>query len=85
MKKLSHLPNISSQLEAKLMAAGIDSPDKLREKGSRNAFMKIKMMDSSACFNMLLSLEGAIQNRLMEELDEATKLELKQYMEIFNR
>jgi len=85
MKKLSHLPNISTQLEAKLMAAGIDSPDKLREKGSRNAFMKIKMMDSSACFNMLLSLEGAIQGRLMEELDEAAKLELKQYMEIFNR
>lgn len=85
MKKLSHLPNISLQLEARLVATGIDTPDKLREKGSRNAFMKIKMMDSSACFNMLLSLEGAIQGRLMEELDEATKLELKQYMEIFNR
>ncbi len=85
MKKLSHLPNISLQLEARLVATGIDTPDKLRQKGSRNAFMKIKMMDSSACFNMLLSLEGAIQGRLMEELDEATKLELKQYMEIFNR
>jgi len=85
MKKLSHLPNISLQLEARLVATGIDTPDKLRQKGSRNAFMKIKMMDSSACFNMLLSLEGAIKGRLMEELDEATKLELKQYMEIFNR
>ncbi|MBE0640248.1 MAG: TfoX/Sxy family DNA transformation protein [Bacteroidales bacterium] len=85
MKKLSHLPNINPQLEAKLLAAGIDSPETLRERGSRNAFMRIKMMDSGACYNMLLSLEGAIQGRLMEELDEQTRLDLKIFMEIFNR
>lgn len=85
MKKLSHLPNINPELEAKLRAAGIDSPEKLRERGSRNVFMKVKMMNSSACYNMLLSIEGAIQGKLMEELDEQTCTDLKLFMEIFNR
>lgn len=85
MKKLSHLPNISSELESKLISSGIETPEELKAKGSRNAFMKVKMMNSSACYNMLLSLEGAIQGKLMEELDEQTKLDLKLFMEIFNR
>lgn len=85
MGKLMHLPNISRELEEKLLAAGIDSPDKLREKGSRNVFVQIKTMDSSACFNMLLSLEGAVQAKLVEELDENVKNELKIFMEIFNQ
>ena len=85
MGKLMHLPNISRELEEKLLAVGIDSPDKLREKGSRNVFVQIKTMDSSACFNMLLSLEGAVQAKLVEELDKNVRNELKIFMEIFNQ
>ncbi len=85
MGKLSNLPNISSDMEAKLTAAGIDTPEKLREKGSRNAFMRVKMIDSAACYNMLLSLEGAIRGQLLEELDSDIRQELKVFMEIFNQ
>lgn len=84
MGKLLHLPNIGQELEKKLLAVGIDSPEGLREKGSRNAFVKIKTIDSSACFNMLLSLEGAVQGLLSDELEGQIVSELKEFMEIFN-
>lgn len=85
MSKLIHLPNIDRDLETKLIHAGIDSPAMLREKGSRHAFVKIKTIDSSACFNTLLALEGAVQGKLAEELGDREIEELKVFMEIFNR
>lgn len=85
MGKLLHLPNISPQLEQKLIAAGIETPELLREKGSRNVFLRIKTLDSSACYNMLLSLEGAVQGLLADDLDEDVKQELRSFMEIFNQ
>lgn len=85
MKKLSHLPNISPEIEAKLHAAGVFSYEELKEKGSRNVFTRIKMNDSGACYNTLLSLEGAIRGKLSDELDASTREELRLFMEIFNR
>ncbi len=85
MGKLLHLPNISQELEKKLLTVGIDSPEMLREKGSRNVFVKIKTIDSSACYNMLMSLEGAIQGMLSDDLDRQTENELMEFMEIFNQ
>ncbi len=85
MGKLLHLPNIDRNLEKKLINSGIDSPWQLREKGSRHVFMKIKSGDSSANFEMLLALEGAMSGVLIDELPEQVVEELKQFMEIFNR
>ena len=85
MNKLLHLPNISRDLEQKLIRAGIEKPEQLREKGSRNVFVKIKSFDSSACYNMLLALEGAIRGVLSDELDNNIKTELKEFLEIFNQ
>ena len=85
MSKLLHLPNINQQLEQKLIAAGIETPEMLREKGSRNVFLKIKTLDSSACYNMLLSLEGAVQGMLADDLEDGIKEELRSFMEIFNQ
>lgn len=85
MNKLIHLPNIDRELELKLTAAGITKPEQLREKGSRHVFVKIKSIDSSACFDMLVSLEGAVQGKLIDELGENEIDELKHFMEIFNR
>lgn len=85
MSKLIHLPNINSELESKLISAGINTPDALREKGSRHAFVKIKTEDSSACFEMLLALEGAVQGKLIEDLKSFEVEELRLFMEIFNR
>ena len=85
MSKLIHLPNIDSELESKLIKAGVSSPEMLREKGSRHAFVKIKTEDSSACFEMLLAIEGAIQGKLTEDLKDNEVDELRLFMEIFNR
>lgn len=85
MGKLLHLPNINQQLEQKLITAGIENPEMLREKGSRNVFLRIKTLDSGACYNMLLSLEGAVQGVLADDLEEGVKEELKAFMEIFNQ
>ncbi len=85
MGKLLHLPNIDSELESKLTKAGISTTELLREKGSRHAFVKIKSFDSSACFEMLLALEGAVQGKLTDDLDDSVVDELKVFMEIFNR
>lgn len=85
MSKLVHLPNIDKTLEAKLLSVGVDSVEKLREKGSRHVFLLIKSKWSAACYKMLLALEGAVQGVLAEDLEPAIKEELKSFMEIFNR
>lgn len=85
MSKLIHLPNINDELESKLISAGISTPDALREKGSRHTFVKIKTEDSSACFEMLLALEGAVQGKLIEDLKSREVEDLRHFMEIFNR
>lgn len=84
MEKLIHLKNINLALEEKLKAVGIDTPEKLREKGSRHVFVKIKTFDSGACFKMLLELEGAIRGVSAEDLNPEIKDELMDFMEIFN-
>lgn len=85
MSKLIHLANIDSELESKLMKAGITSPEMLREKGSRHVFLRVKTNDSSACFGMLLAIEGAIQGKLVEDLRESEVEDLEHFIEIFNR
>lgn len=66
------MPNIGSMLENKLIDAGIESPEELIDVGSKDAFIKIKMLDNSACYNMLCALEGAIQGVRWHYLDEST-------------
>lgn len=85
MSRLIHLPNINSELEQKLLNVGISTPELLRERGSRNVFVKVKMMDSSACFDMLLALEGAVKGVLTEDISQDERDELKTFMEIFNK
>ena len=78
-EKLAELPNISKVLSAVLIDAGIDSPKQLRSLGSREAFLKIKLRDPTACFNKLCALEGAIQGIRWHDLDPAVKEELRVY------
>ncbi len=77
--ELSLLPNIGKNLAEKLKEAGIDSPQKLKSIGSENAFARIKVIDSGACINMLLALEGAIQGIRWHNLDTNRKKELQDF------
>ncbi|MCY6957687.1 TfoX/Sxy family protein [Clostridium brassicae] len=81
MNKLSRMPNIGNTLENKLIDADIKSPEELISLGSKEAFIRIKMLDDSACYNMLCSLEGAIQGIRWHHLDESTKQQLKVFFQ----
>ena len=44
-----------------MTAVGIDSCEKLRETGAREAYLKLKMAYSKVCLIHLYTLEGAIE------------------------
>ncbi len=79
MGDLSVLPNIGKELERQLNQAGIFSVYDLTEVGSREAWLRIKGFDASACYNRLCALEGAIQNIRWHNLDDEIKQELKTF------
>ena len=60
MGELAKLPNIGKVVEEQLNQVGITTYEELKELGSRQAWLRIKAIDDSACINRLYSLEGAI-------------------------
>ena len=73
MGELAKLPNIGKVLEEQLNDVGIDTADDLINIGSKEAWMRIKEVDDSACANKLMALEGAIQNIRWHDLSENDK------------
>lgn len=83
MKELRDLINIGKELEKQLKQVGIDTPEKLKAVGSRQAWLDIKATDPSACYMRLCSLEGAIQNIRWHNLPADIKKELKEFYHSF--
>lgn len=81
MGRLSELPNISKVTEGKLIEAGIGSPEQLAEMGSREAFIRIRAKDPTACLHMLYGLEGAVEGIQ----DKLLTLETKEALKVFFR
>ncbi|MDD4366870.1 MAG: TfoX/Sxy family protein [Eubacteriales bacterium] len=79
MGELSKLPNIASKLEGQLAQVGISTIDELKNTGSREAWLRILAIDTSACIMRLSALEGAIQGVRWHYLDEETKKSLKTF------
>ena len=79
MGELSKLPNIGKAVEEQLEQAGIHTYEELKKAGSRNAWLAIQKIDSSACIHRLYALEGAIQGIKKSELDPDLKKELKEF------
>ena len=76
------LRNIGPTLAAKLIEARIDTPEKLRQIGSKKAFEKMYATgDSYGDFNAayLYALEGAIQDCDWLEIPEKVKRDYKKY------
>jgi len=80
---LTEMPNIGKEARKKLIAVGIDTPEKLIEVGSKEAFIRIKTIDNTACFSMLQGLEGAIQGVRWHHLPDSTKKDLKEFFNSF--
>lgn len=85
MGELSKLPNIGKTLEEQLEKIGINSIEKLKETGSKQAWSCIKAIDSSACYNRLCALEGAIEGIRWHDLSEEVKKELKEFYQAYNK
>jgi len=79
MGELRNLPNIGPELERQLLEVEIDTVEKLKSIGSREAWLRILSRDPSACLMRLTALEGAIQGVRWHQLDETTKRELKAF------
>ena len=79
MGELSKLPNIGKVLENQLNDVGINTVDDLIDHGSKEAWLKIKEVDDSACLNRLMALEGAIQNIRWHNLSVEDKDDLRSF------
>ena len=79
MGELAKLPNIGKKVEEQLIQVGIDSADKLKRIGAKEAWLKIQEMDESACIHRLMALEGAIQGVKKTMLSDEVKADLKEF------
>ena len=79
MAELTSMMNIGREMARKLTVVGIDTPEKLVEAGSREAFFRLKVVFPQVCLVHLYALEGAIQNIEFNSLPEDTKRELKEF------
>lgn len=77
--KLSELPNIGKDTEKLLNMVGIDSEELLNQYGSKEAWLKLKKIDPSACINRLYGLEAAIEGIKKKDLSQDKKNELKEF------
>lgn len=76
------LRNVGPKLAAKLVEAGVDSPEKLRQIGAKKAFEKMYPAgDSYGDFNAayLYALEGAIRECDWLDIPEKIKQEYKEF------
>lgn len=79
MGSLASLPNIGKVLEQNLNSIGIHTPQELQAVGSKDAFLRIRRIDSGACLHMLYGLQGAIEGVRYTQLSEKTKQDLKDF------
>lgn len=79
MSKLSDLPNVGKVLEQNLIKVGISTPEQLKEVGTKEAFLRIRMIDPTACIHMLYGIQGAVEGIKDVYLSEITKQELKEF------
>lgn len=79
MPELTSMMNIGKEMARKLTSIGIDSPEKLIETGSKQAFFKLKEVYPQVCLVHLYALEGAICNMEFNCLSKETKKDLKEF------
>jgi DNA transformation protein len=79
MSALANMANIGPKLEAQLQQAGINTPEELTSAGSREAWLRIKAFDPSACLMRLCALEGARRDVRWHDLEPGVKEELRAF------
>ena len=79
MGELSKLPNIGKTVEDQLVLVGIQTVDELKDIGAKEAWLKIREIDESACIHRLMALEGAIEGIKKTMLSDDVKADLKEF------
>lgn len=79
MAELTSLRNIGKEMSRKLTAVGIDSCEKLRETGAKEAYLKLKMTYPQVCLVHLYALEGALEGVEFNSLTKEQKRDLKEF------
>ena len=82
MEDLSQLPNIGEVLAGKLRDIGITSRADLVAKGSIETVIQISDTDSTACYNMLYALEGAIRGVRWHGIPKEERKKLKEEFDL---
>ena len=82
MEDLSQLPNIGEVLAGKLSDIGITSRADLVAKGSIEAVIQIGDLDTTACYNMLYALEGAIRGVRWHGIPKEERKKLKEEFDL---
>ncbi len=81
MSELSKMMNIGKVVAEQLVQVGIETPEKLREVGAKDAWLRIKAIDDSACIHRLYAMEGAVRGVKKTELPQEVRAELKAFYE----
>ena len=84
MEDLSRLPNIGKPLEEKLILLGITSPRDLTYLGSKEAYLRMKLIfPQDAGIMLLFALEGAIRDMRWPMLNKDIKSDLSKFYRLF--
>ncbi len=78
--ELTALPNIGDDTARQLRAVGVDTAEALRQMGAKEAWLRILAIDSSACINRMLGLEGAVRGIKKTLLPEDAKADLRAFV-----
>lgn len=79
LSELLSLPNVGKVLAKLFCECGITTADQLREIGAKEAFLRIRSKDPTACIRMLYGIQGAIEGVKDTSLSKSTKDDLKEF------
>lgn len=79
MGAFANMMNLGIIVEQQLHDAGVHTPEELKTLGSKEAWLAIQKIDSSACIHRLYALEGAIRGIKKKELPQTVKNDLKNF------
>ena len=84
MKDLCQLPNIEKPLEEKLILLGITSPGDLNYLGSKEAYLRLRLIfPNDTSIKILYALEGAIRGISWKQLKKDIKADLNKFYRLF--
>lgn len=83
MTELTSMQNIGKTMEEKLKAVDIYTAEELRQTGSKEAFLRLKLRYPNVCLVHLYTLQGAIDNMGYNQLPDEVKRDLKAFCDGF--